>query len=113
MTHQQYSDHIKLCWYLGKEPQGGFKEFHDFITDLWEDMEFSVNNEQDIIFHKGTVFYMEQDFKYGYLWCHCDRVWSFLEDQKGLELPEIQDFVRNVVEEQLKCKALTPISSIV
>jgi hypothetical protein len=61
MTFQQYSDHIKLCQYLGKEPQGEFKEFYDFLTDLWKDMELSLvdkHNEQGIIFHKGSDFYM-------------------------------------------------------
>ena len=108
MTHRQYSDHIKLCLYLGKEPHGEFKEYYDFITGLWEDMEFTVVDEQDIIFHKGTVFYMEQDFKNGYIWCHWDRVWSFFESKKGMVLPETQEFIQSMVEEHLKCKALTP-----
>ena len=115
MTYGQYSDHIKLCQYLGKEPQGEFKEFYDFVTGLWKDMAFSVindHNEQSnghtIILHKGTDFYMEQDFKNGWLWCDWDRVWSFFESKKGMVLPETQEFIRGVVEEHLKCKALTP-----
>jgi hypothetical protein len=32
MTYQQYSDYIKLYRYLGKEPQGEFKEFYDAIS---------------------------------------------------------------------------------
>jgi hypothetical protein len=114
MTYRQYSDHIKLCQYLGKEPQGEFKEFYDFITELWKDMEFSVindHNKQGIIFHKGTDFYMEQDFKNGWLWCESDRVWSFFRFKKGLEVPETQDFIRGMVEEHLKSKVYTTLST--
>jgi hypothetical protein len=115
MTYQVYSDHIKLCAYLGKEPQGEFKEYYDFITGMWRDMEFSVinvHNEQSnghtIILHKGTDFYMEQDFKNGYLECHWDRVWSFFRTTKGMELRETHDFIRGMVEKHLKCKVSRP-----
>ena len=115
MNYRQYSDHIKLCQYLGKEPQGNFKDFYDCITELWKDMEFSVNNNHNeqgnghtIIFHKGTDFYMEQDFKNDRLRCEWDRVWSFFRTKKGMEVPETQDFIQSMVEEHLKCKVSTP-----
>jgi hypothetical protein len=93
MTYRQYSDHIKICQYLGKEPQGEFKDFYDFITGLWKDMELSVfndHNKQSIIFHKGDEFFMEHDFKNGFLECHWYRVWSFFRTKKGIEIPETQ-----------------------
>jgi hypothetical protein len=111
MTYRQYSDHLKLCQYLGKEPQGEFKAFYDFITGLWKDMEFSVindHNKQGIIFHKGNNYYMEQDFKNGWVWCERGRVWSFFSSTKGMEIPETQDFIQSMVEEHLKCQVLTP-----
>jgi hypothetical protein len=115
MTYRQYSDHIKLCLYLGKEPQGEFKDFYDFITGLWMDMEISVvdnhndrGNGHTIILHKGDVFFMEQNLKNGHLRCDWYRVWSFFRSTKGMEVSEIQDFVRGMMEEHLKCKALTP-----
>jgi hypothetical protein len=115
MTYQQYSDHIKLCAYLGKEPQGEFKVLHDFITGLWKDMEFTVvdnynnqGNGHTIIFHKGTYFYMEQDSNIGYLWCHPDRVWSFFQNKRGFDLPEIQDFIQSMVVEHFKREVSTP-----
>jgi hypothetical protein len=111
MTYRQYSDHIKLCTYLGKEPQGEFRVFYDFITELWKDMEFTVindHNEEAIIFHKGSDFYMEQDFKNGYLRCEWGQIWSFFRFKKGMEVPETQDFIQSMVEEYLKCKTLTP-----
>ena len=111
MTYQQYSDHIKLCQYFGKELEGEFKEFNDFITGLWEDMETSeinIHNEQAIIFHKGTVFYMEQDFNNGWLRCDHGRVWSFFRFKKCMNVPETQDFIQSMVEEHLKCKVSTP-----
>jgi hypothetical protein len=111
MTYQQYTDHLKLCQYLGKEPLGEFKEFHDFISDLWKDMTFSVindHNEQCIIFHKGTDFFMQQDFKNGKLKCQWDRIWSFFLIKKGMEIPELKDFIQSMVEQHLKCKVLTP-----
>jgi len=112
MTYQQYSDHLKVCRYLGKEPQGEFKEFYDFITELWKDMEFTLNNgynKQGIIFHKGEEFFMEQDFKNGWFRCSYDRVWSFFQSKKGMEVPEIKDFIKSMVAEHLKCNVLTPI----
>jgi hypothetical protein len=112
MTYQHYSDHIKLCMYLGKEPRGEFKDYYDFITGLWEDMEitlFEDHNKQGIIFHKGIDFYMEQDFKNERLRCQWDRVWSFLLNRKGMELPEIHDFITSMMEEHLICKSLTPV----
>jgi hypothetical protein len=108
MTYRQYSDHIKLCQYLGKEPQGEFREFYDFVTGLWKDMEISVIDDQGILFHKGDGLFMRQDFKNGWFWCDWDRVWSFFRIVKTMELLETQDFIRGVVEEHLKCKALTP-----
>jgi hypothetical protein len=114
MTYWQYTDHIKLCMYLGKEPEGDFKEFHDFITGLWKDMEFSVidkYNEQGIghtiIFHKGEDFYMEQDFKNGWLWCDYDRIWSFFLIKKGMRRPETQNFIQSMVEEHLSWKNIS------
>jgi hypothetical protein len=111
MTYRQYSDHIKLCQYLGKEPEGDFKEFYDFITELWRGMEFSVindHNKQGNIFHKGNRYYMEQDFKNGWLRCDWDRVWTFFRFKKGMEVPETKVFIRGMVEEHLKCKVSTP-----
>ena len=81
------------------------------MTELWKDMEFTVvdeHNKQGIIFHKGTDFYMEQDFKNGWLRCELNRVWSFFHINKGLEEPETQDFLLIMVEEHLKCQTLTP-----
>jgi hypothetical protein len=109
MTYQQYSIHIKLCVYLGREPEDEFRGFYDFIMGLWEDMDFSVDNEQVIIFHKGTNFYMGLDFKDGQLWCQYERVWSFFRYKKCMEYTETQDFVRSMVEQYLKCKVSTPI----
>jgi hypothetical protein len=106
MTYRQYSDNIKLCQYLGKEPGGDFKELYDFITELWKDMEFSVidaHNGQCIILHKGTEYYMEQEFKNGWLDCHFTRVWSFFRTTKGMGFNETRDFIRGMVEEHLKC----------
>jgi hypothetical protein len=115
MTYQQYTHHIKLCLYLGKEPQGEFKEYYDFITCLWKDMEFTVvdeHNKQGIIFHKGDEFYMEQDFKNGLLRCQWDRIWLFFTIKKSMELPDLHDFIQSMVEEQLKCQTLTPVGRL-
>ena len=114
MTYGQYSDHIKLCQYLGKELQGEFKDFYDFITFLWKDMEFSVINDHNdlfIILHKGTDFYMGQDFKNGWLECQWDRIWSFFRIKKGMEVPETKVFIRGMVEEHLKCKVDTTLDT--
>ena len=111
MTYRQYSDHIKLCQYLGKEPRGEFKDFYGFLTELWRDMEISVVDNykvQSIILHKGDMFYMEQDFKNDGLRCDWDRVWSFFQSKKGMGVSDTQDFIQSMVEEHLKCRVLTP-----
>jgi hypothetical protein len=108
MTYRQYSDHIKLCQYLEKDIEGEYKEFYDFITGLWKDMEFTVINEQVIALHKGKEIFMEQDFKNGWLWCDYDWVWSFFRTTKGMEVPETKDFIQGMVGEHIKCKVLTP-----
>ena len=115
MVYEQYSDHLKVCRYLGKEPEGEFKEFHNFITELWKDMEISeINNHNKqsnghtIMLHKGTDFYMQQDFKNGYLRCDWDRIWIFFTIKKSMKVPETRDFIRGMVEEHLKCKVSTP-----
>jgi hypothetical protein len=108
MTYRQYSDHIKFCQYLGKDTEGEYKVFYDFITELWRDMEFTVVNEQRIIFHKGENFLMDHDFKNGWLDCDYDQLWSFFRNTNGMEIYDTKDFVRGMVEEHLKCKVLTP-----
>jgi hypothetical protein len=119
MTYIQYSDHIKLCLYLGKEPKGEFREFYDFLTELWDGMEISVvdnHNEQGnghtIIFHKGDEFFMGQDFKIEWFECNYGRVWSFFRTKKGMEIPETQVFIQSMVEEHLICKTLTPFRQV-
>jgi hypothetical protein len=119
MVYEQYSDHLKLCQYLGKEPQGEFKEYYDFLTELWMDMEFTVindHNNQDnghaIILHKGKDRYIIQDFTNEWLLCQWDRVWSFFKNKKSMKVPEIKDFIQSMVVEHLKCKAPIPFGSI-
>jgi hypothetical protein len=108
MTYQQYSDHIKLCLYLGKEPQGEFKEIYDFITGMWDGIQIS-GGEDIIIFHKGKDFYMARDYKLMRLWCHKDRVWSFFRDRKDMITSETKDFIKCIVEQHIKCTVPNPL----
>jgi hypothetical protein len=79
MNYRQYSDHVKLCQYLGKEPEGEFKGFYDFFTGLWGDMVIDVFYDYDthvVILYKGVDFYMGMDTKTDYLVLSYDKVWS-------------------------------------
>jgi hypothetical protein len=99
MTYQQYSDYIKLYRYLGKEPQGEFKEFYDAISALWEDMEMTVLNDYEpssILFHKSKSYYMELCVDTGILWCDIPRVWELLEEAGVMCNEQIKNFIKEM-----------------
>lgn len=101
--------HLKTCEYLGKEPAGQFKKVHDFLTKLWDGMELVVNSQNDrISIQKEVGWVFEQDFKFGYMWYHSDRVWPFFREDMGMGVAETQDFIKSMVEEHLKCVVETP-----
>jgi len=101
MNFQQYMTVNKLCQYLGKEPEGEFKEFHGFFTGLWRDMAIDVfydYNTHVVILYKGVDFYMGLDTKTDYLVLSYDKVWSpFLS--LGMSNKEL--FIHNMVIEHL------------
>jgi hypothetical protein len=51
MTYTEYKNHIKICQYLGIEPEGDFKKVYKFSTNLWDGMEFTSQTD-NIILHK-------------------------------------------------------------
>ena len=109
MTYIEYVTHTKVCVFLDREPTGQYKKIHDFLTNLWDGMDVVVDSRSyQIILQKGGKWFMEQDNENGYLWCQYGEVWSFFLNDMGMEIPEIQDFVKSTVEEHLKCKVGTP-----
>ena len=109
MTYQQYSVHIKVCHYLGKEPAGQYKRIYDFLTELWDGMVIVVYSRYNrVVLLKKCEWVFEQDLETGYLWCRGSSVWSFFQDDVVMEDTEIQDFIISAVEEHLKCQVGTP-----
>jgi hypothetical protein len=106
MDYNDYRIHLLTCEFLGKEPTGQYKKIHDFLTDMWDGMECIINfRRYRIVLHKGDEWYMEQDCKNGYLWCHHDKVWGGFQ---CMEEYEIKTFVKRVVEEYLMCTVGIP-----
>ena len=109
MNYNDYRTYILTCEYLGKEPAGQYKRIYDFLTERWDGIEVVVDSRFNrIVLQKGGEWFMYQDMKNGHLWCQYEHVWSFFQNIMGMEIPEIQDFVKSTVEEHLKCKVGTP-----
>ncbi len=84
-----------------------------FFNNLFSGLTvYTKNDKPDLIFMNGDKFIMEQDLKYGYLWCRYDGFWSVLHEEYKLEYSEIQAVISykviGLVEETFKIGSLTP-----
>jgi hypothetical protein len=69
MTYRQYSDHLKVCRYLGIEPSGTYGKIKDLLTQLWSDMELTpLQDEKIILIHKNHSYLGHFNFKQNRLW---------------------------------------------
>lgn len=54
MNYDDYRTHLKVCEYLDREPTGEYKKMYDFLTDLWEGMEFVVDSRSGLFIIQKT-----------------------------------------------------------
>jgi hypothetical protein len=120
MTYTEYKNHIKICQYLGKEPEGEYKELYTYVENLWKDMKITIIDEHGprrIIFHKGTDFYMEHDCENGWMWYHHDRTQKFLVQlykiQHISDEQIISHFIKSMINDYLNCDLSTTLDVIV
>ena len=86
-----------------------------FFNNLFSGLTvYTKNDKPDLIFMKGDKYIMEQDLKFGYLWCRYDGFWSVLKKEYKLEYSEVQAVISykviGLVEEAFKIESLTPLS---
>jgi hypothetical protein len=109
MTYKQYSDHIKVCEYLGREPSGDFRPYYDFFNRLWESVEITVDKgiEHRIIFHKDGKCVMLHNLKTNKLWItpFVDDPFEFFGNFFSVVLTddynESKNFLANVIKNHL------------
>jgi len=61
-----------------------------------------------IFWEKNGKILFEQDLKTMYLWVEYDSIWAIFEKVFGLKYSEIQQFIKDQVEEHLNWKGFTP-----
>jgi hypothetical protein len=109
MTYKQYSDHIKVCEYLGREPSGDFRLYYDFFNRLWESVEITVDKGigYRIIFHKDGKCVMIHNTKTKNLWFtpFADNSYnifgSFFTFENSDEYTEAKHFLGNMIRKHL------------
>jgi hypothetical protein len=104
MTYQEYTTYMKVCDYLGKEPEGRFGMIHEFMVTFWEDMELCFIEKEprhQIILHKDYKYRIIIDIDWKEVYCHNQHLWRFFSDSVGMNFPEIQEFVKQMLEERL------------
>ena len=111
MTHDDYRIHLLICEFLGREPTGKYEMVHDFLTDLWEDMElsFMAGASRDFFISQkdGIPFFYHSPSK-GRLTC-CITIMNFFEKRIGMDVYGAKQFIKNVEEEHLKCQSIISV----
>src|ERR1035437_486994 len=81
------------------------KTKEEVFLKIIKDLSF---NKKTKLWSKKGKNYFEQDSKNGDLWCSYGLVWSIFESAFGMKYEQIQGFVKDMVDEHLKIKGLTP-----
>jgi hypothetical protein len=62
MTYHEYSTYMKVCDYLGKEPQGDFLKMNTFLNKVCDSMEITTYEENNrkyvVIYTEGKPFFI-------------------------------------------------------
>ena len=66
-----------------------------------------------VFFFKEDVFWMEYNWKNGYLGCKWKDFWETLKKENKWDYDEGQTFIKKQVEEHFKLKGVTPCSLLV
>jgi hypothetical protein len=59
MTYQEYTTHLKICEYLGRDPLPKYYFIRNRIWDFWRNLDFTAmpHDQKSVILHKDLVFY--------------------------------------------------------
>lgn len=59
MTYQEYTTHLKICEYLGKDPLPKYYFIRNRVWNFWKNLEFTnmTHDPKSVILHKDRVFY--------------------------------------------------------
>ena len=89
-------DKVALTWVNNK--------FGDLKPIVKDNKTYYVNED------RLPLFYYYQDSKNEYVYINHPEIWSFLESMFGMEYLQIQEVMKDWLEETYNLKGLTPIS---
>jgi len=107
MTYQEYGTYMKVCDYLGKEPEGSYKEMYSFLSKFWDGMEVVIVQDRGvycITFYKDGVVFFTYDTERKHLRI-CPKPWSKVKhclNMISLDSKDALDFINNFVEDHIK-----------
>ena len=88
----------------------GFDTPEEFFLDVIKDIKVKEQTKypQSILWEKNGKIIFEQDFKKNVLCVDYGTIWVVFENIFGLEYDETRLFIKNMVEEYLNWRGLTP-----
>ena len=102
---------IKLSELTGTPLSEEASKVVKFWDELWVDMKVQIDAEKGEIRcwkEEYDYYYFTQYSKNYFLWCDCEKVWSFFEKELGLDYHEIKEFIQHMVNKTLNCVVNTP-----
>ena len=106
---------IKLSKLTDTSMSSEASKFIKFWNNLWCDMKVidDINKGEIKCWKDGyDYYYFRQDGKHSYLWCDCDKVWTFFRDDLCLNQIEIKEFIQQIMVETLNCVVNTPMCNL-
>jgi hypothetical protein len=114
MTYQEYTTYMKVCDYLGREPEGDFLKMETHIDEIWSGAEFFIYDRRPltlVVVHNKKVPLYIYNPKSGRLrivpenWKKVKRCF----DDFSIRTTEARDFITGVFESHLKCEIKTTV----
>jgi predicted AAA+ superfamily ATPase len=90
------------------------EEMEEWFRSLLNGLETAINdNEPDSVYYikNGLVFFKLYQGSKKILYCDHYVVWSIFEEKYKLNYYEIQEFIKDMVEQHLKLGKVTPLST--
>lgn len=103
----EIKDKIKQIKYLRLKPE------ERFLLDMMNGIKpfISKNYPKSIFWKKDDDILFEQDYKNGWLRCNYNKIWSVFSKKYEYSYPEIQSFIKSVVDKDTNLGGLTPVST--
>jgi hypothetical protein len=84
-----------------------FNTPEDFFLDVIDDMKVKEQTDS-VIWEKNGEIFFEQDLEIMYLRVNYDTIWKIFDKVFSIEYIDIQQFIKDMVEEHLNWKGFTP-----